>query len=321
MWFLWFVGAIFLIKAIGKLRAGRCYEKTVMRGKVVVVTGASGGIGFETALELARRGAKVIVACRNDARGERAVRTISRLTRNERVRYVHLDLSSLRSVRKFVEELEATEAKLDVLINNAGALCASRRRTDDGLMNDMQINHFGPFLLTTLLVPLLKKAAPSRVVLVSSAWHRFGTIENLNDESTGYIRAYANSKLCNVLFSKELARRLRGTGVVVNSLNPGQVNTSLYRSSTLLEKLRTLVLYFFFKTPAEGAQTSVYLAISNDCDVATGMYFEDCKQVAPSAKAENGMLATKLWAISEQLVGLKPEEVIEEPKRISVSEN
>ncbi|CAK1589979.1 unnamed protein product [Parnassius mnemosyne] len=281
-----------------------------MTGNVVIVTGASGGIGFETALDLARRGAKVIIACRDDERGKQSVETIIKATKNKFVRYIHLDLSSLKSVRKFVKDFTSTEAKLDVLINNAGVIYPGREKTEDGIMKDMQINYFGPFLLTVLLVPMLKKSAPSRVVIVSSAMHKLGNIQNINEQTEGYLQAYANSKLCNVLFSNELARRLEGTGVTVNSLNPGQVNTSLYRSSSLLEKLKSLVLYFFFKSPAEGAQTSIYLAVSHECDYMTGCYLEDCSESRMSPKAMDKELAAKLWSISEELVKLSPEETV-----------
>lgn len=305
----WIGALLFLIKILNKLSTGKCYSDTVMSGKVVVVTGASGGIGFETALELARRGAKVIVACRNHEKGQTAVRRIIKRTNNNRIHYIHLDLTSLQSIRNFVDQFKSREAKLDVLINNAGAILTSRERTEDGILKDLQINYFGPFLLTVLLVPMLKKASPSRVVIVSSSWHKFGTVNELNSDRHGYIQAYANSKLCNIMFCKELSKRLEGTGVVVNSLNPGLVNTSLYRSSTALEKLRSLMLYAFFKTPEEGAQTSLYLAVDVECDQVTGKYFEDCKEARPSYKTDDEETRDKLWELSKDLVKLTPEEI------------
>ncbi|KAM3955753.1 retinol dehydrogenase 14-like [Aphomia sociella] len=309
MWFLlWISLTLILIKVLNKLSNGKYYSDNVMSGQVVIVTGANSGIGFATALDLARRGARLIVACRDDEKGNRAVKSIIRRTKNKSVRYIHLDLSSLASVRKFADTVKNTEAKLDVLINNAGASGMGRKKTDDGIIRDMQVNHFGPFLLTILLVPLLKKSAPSRVINVSSVLHKFGTIEGINDEGRyGYLQAYCNSKLCNVLFSNELARRLEGTGVVVNSLHPGQVNTCLYKA-TAIEKLRSLVLYTFFKTPEEGAQTSLYLAISEECDQVTGKYFADCEESNMSFKAQDEYLAKKLWTMSEQLVNIKLEE-------------
>lgn len=299
-----------LIKILNKLSNGKCYSDNVMSGKVVIVTGANSGIGYATALELARRGARVILGCRDDEKGKAAVASIVKVTKNKSVRYIYLDLSSLSSVRKFVDEFKNTEAKLDVLVNNAGASGMGKKMTEDGIIRDMQVNHFGPFLLTVLLTPMLIKSAPSRVVIVSSMLHKFGTIKEINKEGRyGYFKAYCNSKLCNVLFSNELAKRLEGTGVDVNSLHPGQVNTSLYKA-TLLEKLRTLILYTFFKSPEEGAQTSLYLAVSDDCDQVTGRYFADCTESTMSWKAEDRTMAAELWAMSEELVKLKPEEKI-----------
>lgn len=299
-----------LIKILNKLSNGKCYSDNVMSGKVVIVTGANSGIGYATALELARRGARVILGCRDDEKGKAAVASIVKVTKNKSVRYIYLDLSSLSSVRKFVDEFKNTEAKLDVLVNNAGASGMGKKMTEDGIIRDMQVNHFGPFLLTVLLTPMLIKSAPSRVIIVSSMLHKFGTIKEINKEGRyGYFKAYCNSKLCNVLFSNELAKRLEGTGVDVNSLHPGQVNTSLYKA-TLLEKLRTLILYTFFKSPEEGAQTSLYLAVSDDCDQVTGRYFADCTESTMSWKAEDRTMAAELWAMSEELVKLKPEEKI-----------
>lgn len=237
----------------------------------------------------------------------KAAERIKRKSKNNQVRHMHLDLADLSSVRKFVEEFKRTEAKLDVLINNAGTSGTSQDLTEDGIVRDMQINHFGPFLLTVLLVPLLKKSAPSRVIIVSSVLHRFGRIDNLNKPNYySYVQAFCNSKLCNLLFCTELARKLTGTGVIVNCAHPGQVNTGLYKS-TIIEKLRSLVLYSFFKSPFDGAQTSIYLAASEDCDQVTGMYFADCQESKISLKV-NEEDARTLWSMSEELVKLKPEE-------------
>lgn len=310
MWIIifWTLGTLFLIKVLNSFSTGKCYVDNVMSGKVVIVTGANSGIGYQTAKELARRGAKVILACRDDIKGERAEKSIKKKTNNNNVRYEHLDLSSFESIRKFVENFMKSEAKLDVLINNAGASGMSTNKTSDGIVKDMQVNYLGPFLLTVLLVPLLKKSAPSRIINVSSYLHRFGTIDNLN-ESCNFLKLYSNSSLCNVLFSNELARKLKDTGVVVNSLNPGPVNTSLYRT-TIIEKLRTMVLYTFFKTPEAGAQTSIYLAVSDDCDQVTGRYYEDCTEGRMSWKAMDENMAAKLWMMSEEYVKLRKEEAI-----------
>lgn len=310
MWILWVLLTLLLIKLFNKLSTGRCYVLPYMTGNVVIVTGANSGIGYETALRLARRGARVILACRDEKKGRAAAERISRTVKHAKVRYEFLDLSSLNSVREFVDNFKKTEAKLDVLINNAGASGMGLKKTQDGIIRDMQVNHFGPFLLTLLLVPLLKKSAPSRVVIVSSVLHKFGTIDNINEEGKyGYLQTYCNSKLCNVLFSNELAKRLEGTGVCVNSLHPGHVNTTLFRS-TIYEKLRCLILYTLFKTPEEGAQTAIYLAASGECSGVTGGYFVDCAEAKMSRKAEDPVLASELWSLSEKLVGLKAEEVV-----------
>ncbi|XP_047032908.1 retinol dehydrogenase 14-like [Helicoverpa zea] len=308
MWLVWLVLGMILIKTYNKITNGKCYSDKVMSGKVVIVTGGNSGIGYQTALELARRGAKVILGCRDEERGQNAVQSIIKKTKNRSVRYMHLDLSSFASVRKFVEDFKNSEAKLDILINNAGASGVHRDKTEDGLIRDMQVNHFGPFLLTVLLTPLLKKSAPSRIIIVTSTLHRFGTISDLNSPHS-FMRTYCDSKLCNILFSNELARRLEDSDVSVNSLHPGHVNTSFYKA-TILEKLRTMILYTFFKNPIEGAQTSLFLAISDDCDHITGGYFVDCKEGYMGMKARNEDLAAKLWEMSEQMVGLKPEEQI-----------
>lgn len=279
-----------------------------MTGKVAIVTGGNSGIGYETALELGRRGAKVILGCRDEQRGRKAVDSIIKKTKNKSIRYMHLDLSSFKSVREFVDEFKSTEAKLDILVNNAGASGVRRDFTEDGIVHDMQVNHFGPFLLTLLLAPILKTSAPSRVIIVSSTYHRFGSVNDLNTPHS-YIRTYCDSKLCNVLFSNELARRLEGTGVVVNCVHPGHVNTSFYRA-TALEKLRTLILYTFFKNPTEGAQTSLYLAVSDDCDQVTGKYFVDCKEGFMGLKARREELGASLWELSEKMVRLRPEETL-----------
>ncbi|KAI8441877.1 hypothetical protein MSG28_005560 [Choristoneura fumiferana] len=311
MWYFWLAGFFVILKIYNRLSSGICYSDSVMTGKVVIVTGANNGIGFQTAMEIAKRGAKVILACRDEAKGKRAEASIRKVSKNNLVRYEYLDLSSLTSVRRFVEEFKRKEAKLDVLINNAGASGMGGKKTADGIVRDMQVNHFGPFLLTVLLVPWLKKAEPSRIVNVSSFFHRFGTIEGINEENRyGFLRIYANSKLCNVLFSNELARRLQDTSVAVNSLNPGQVNTSFYKNAKFLEKLRSMVLFTFFKSPWEGAQTSIFLAVSDDCDCMTGKYFMDCEESKMSFKATDQSNGMKLWKLSEELVKLKPEEAI-----------
>ncbi|GFG37272.1 hypothetical protein Cfor_10964 [Coptotermes formosanus] len=307
--------SIFLIaglKIYTKLTTGICRSKKRMDGKTVIVTGANTGIGKETARDLARRGAKVILACRNLEEGNKARVDIVQSTGNTLVEVQHLDLSSLDSVRKFASNIINTEPRLDVLVNNAGAGGIGNKVTADNLQLGMQVNHFGPFLLTCLLVELLKKSAPSRIVMVSSGLHmsaRFD-IDNLNFEKWfGSHQVYCCSKLANILTANVLARKLKGTGVTVNSLHPGVVLTDIWRRLPGIQKaLITFLLKLLFKDSVEGAQTAIYLAVSEEVEGVSGRYFVDCKVACMSKAAMDDDLAKKLWEKSEVMVGLKQEE-------------
>lgn len=289
-----------------------------MTGNVIIVTGANAGIGYETAFNLARRGAKVFLACRDDEKGKTAAEEIIKKTGNKHVFYKNLDLASLDSVRRFADDFKRNEVKLDVLINNAGGIGYGNEKTADGIIREMQTNHFGPFLLTILLVPLLKKADSGRVIMVSSVAHRFGKIDfkTINEETkwrnmfTAF-KVYNCSKLCNVLFSNELARRLEGTRVTVNSLHPGCVRTSIYKNvDSITETVVNFIFSTFFKNSVEGAQTTIYLAVAEDVLGVTGKYFADCKETAASKTAMDKELASQLWRLSVELVKLKPEEAL-----------
>uniref|UniRef100_A0A8B9PQ98 Retinol dehydrogenase 14 n=1 Tax=Apteryx owenii TaxID=8824 RepID=A0A8B9PQ98_APTOW len=267
-----------------------------MRGKTVIITGANSGLGRAAAAELLRMRARVIMGCRDRARAERAAREI-RAEVGERPGHVTL-----------VGIFE--EPRLDVLINNAGIFQCPYMKTEDGFEMQFGVNHLGHFLLTSLLLGLLKNSAPSRIVVVSSKLYKYGEInfEDLNSEiSYNKSFCYSRSKLANILFARELARRLEGTGVTVNSLHPGIVRTNLgrYVNIPLLAKpLFNLVSWAFFKTPLEGAQTSIYLASSPDVEGVSGKYFGDCKEEELLPKAMDDLVARKLWDISEVMVGL-----------------
>lgn len=316
MWYIYLIIFLITIKVYNKFMCGKCLSETVMTGKVVIVTGANSGIGYETAKDLARRGAKVILACRNEKLGNEAREKIVKYTKNDNVVFMKLDLSSLDSIRSFVRDFLKSEAKLDVLVNNAGAASLGNKYTKDGIVNEMQVNYFGPFLLTVLLVPLLKKTEYSRVVNVSSVLHYFGRVnlKKINAERAYYdLQTYSNSKLCNVLFSNELARRLENTTVSVNSLHPGHIRTNIYKNrGGLIEIIMNFVLSTWFKNAVEGAQTSIYVAVSEECDEVTGKYFVDCSEARMSSKALDKELAAKLWKFSEELVKLKPHEIVGE---------
>lgn len=199
-------------------------ESARIEGKIVIVTGANTGLGKATALELAKRGGKVYMACRSEERGNAALKEIKEASGSDQVFFLKLDLASLESIREFSKNFHSIESRLDILINNAGLL-SPLERTKDGFELNMGVNHLGHFLLTNLLLDLLKSAAPSRIVVVASDLHRIGAIdkENFNSEKSfaGSWKAYGNSKLANVLFTKHLAVMLEGTGVVVNALCPG----------------------------------------------------------------------------------------------------
>ncbi|XP_008822417.1 retinol dehydrogenase 14 [Nannospalax galili] len=294
---------------------------SLMHGKTVVITGANSGLGRATAAELLRLGARVIMGCRDRARAEEAAGQLLRELRQSgspepdagaggELVVKELDLASLSSVRAFCGELLQEESRLDVLINNAGVFQCPYMKTEDGFEMQFGVNHLGHFLLTNLLLGLLKSSAPSRIVVVSSKLYKYGDInfEDLNSEQS-YNKSfcYSRSKLANILFSRELARRLEGTNVTVNVLHPGIVRTNLGRHihiPLLVRPLFNLVSWAFFKTPLEGAQTSIYLASSPEVEGVSGRYFGDCKEEELLPKAMDESVARKLWDISEVMVGM-----------------
>ncbi|XP_017846266.1 retinol dehydrogenase 12-like [Drosophila busckii] len=293
------------------IRDGQYTKQTDETGKVVIVTGSNTGIGKETARELARRGATVYMACRDEQRAEQARQEIIKDTKNENVRFLELDLASLDSVRKCVAVFKLQQDRLHILINNAGLGLGPRRLTKDGFEMQLGVNHMGPFLLTMLLVDLLKKSAPSRVVNVSSRVHAYGKlkVDDLNSEkSYNETGAYNQSKLANILFTRELAKRLEGTGVTVNALHPGVVDTELYRNLKCIQNdfgqhvVRPLMTPFV-KTPKSGAQTTLYAALDPDLVNVTGLYFSDCKPKKVSAAAADEETAKFLWTESLKWTG------------------
>jgi len=291
---------------------GRCLSQTKLHGKTVIITGANTGIGKETAIDLATRGAKVILACRNFQKAKLAQGDIIEASRNDNVIVRELDLTSLSSVRKFAAAILESETRLDILINNAG--CAGqggRKMTEDDLEYTMQSNYFGHYLLTNLLLGLLKKSSPSRVVNVSSFAHTYANkldFTNLNSENRyDSIQTYHTSKLCQILFCHYLAPIIIKSGVTVNSLHPGIVRTDIFRPSFRLTIMKYLVLPFF-KSAEEGAQTSIYLAVADEVADVTGKYFSDCKICEPSKPAKDDATAKKLWEISNIFVKLNQEE-------------
>ncbi|XP_017079301.1 retinol dehydrogenase 13 [Drosophila eugracilis] len=306
---------IYLLK--GYMQGGQFTKDTDETGKVFIVTGANTGIGKETALEIARRGGTVYMACRDMNRCEKARKDIIQETNNQNIFSRELDLSSLDSIRDFVAGFKKEQDKLHVLINNAGVMRCPKTLTKDGYELQLGVNHVGHFLLTNLLLDVLKKSAPSRIVVVSSLAHTRGAInvDDLNSEkSYDEGLAYSQSKLANVLFTRELAKRLEGSGVTVNALHPGVVDTELARNwaffqTNFVKYLLKPMIWPLLKTPKSGAQTSIYAALDPALKGVSGLYFSDCKpkDVAPAALDDK--VGKFLWAETEKWTGLnKPED-------------
>jgi NAD(P)-dependent dehydrogenase (short-subunit alcohol dehydrogenase family) len=283
-----------------------------MHGKTVVVTGGNSGIGLETAAALATMGARVLVTARNADKGRAAVANITQ--RNDghaQVQLVVFDLADLASVRRGAAEILEQAPRIDVVVNNAGLVLSERRETVDGYEATFAINHLGPFLLTNLLLDRMRESAPARVVNVASTAHasaRKGiTFDDLQStQRYSGMRVYGQSKLANILFTLELARRLEGSGVTANSLHPGTVRTG-YGADGDTRGFLALGLKVsgpFFLTPAKGAQTSIYLASSPEVEGVSGQYFVKCKPVQPKGPARDAEEAHRLWRVSEELVGL-----------------
>ncbi|XP_065152564.1 retinol dehydrogenase 14a [Paramisgurnus dabryanus] len=284
----------------------------MLRGKTIIVTGANSGIGKATAAELLRRQGRVIMACRDRERAEKAALEIQQETGPDQGELVIklLDLASLKSVRSFCDEILKEEPKIDVLINNAGIYQCPYTQTEDGFEMQFGVNHLGHFLLTNLLLDLLKRSAPSRIIVVSSKLYKYGEInfDDLNSEkSYDKAFAYSRSKLANLLFTLELSHKLEETGVTVNALTPGIVRTNLGRHvyiPMLVKPLFNLASWAFFKSPEEGAQTSIYLACSPDVEGVQGKCFANCQEEQLLDKATDEEVAKRLWDISEVLVGM-----------------
>lgn len=277
-----------------------------MTGKTIVVTGANAGIGRETALALAKLDATIIMLCRDRDRGEAAQRDIKQKSGNSNIDLMICDLASQRAIRQFVNEFSQRHDRLDVLVNNAGVLVREHTLNEDGIESTFAINHLGYFLLTNLLLDLLKKSAPSRVINVASTAHRYGRLDIggwVSGRDYSAFGAYANSKLANVLFTYELARRLEGTGVTANCLHPGAVGTNLFRG---LPKLLQAVIALVTMNPARGARTSIYLASSSEVEGVSGKYFARRRPERSSDASYDREAAQMLWELSEDLVGLKP---------------
>jgi NAD(P)-dependent dehydrogenase (short-subunit alcohol dehydrogenase family) len=279
-----------------------------MQGKICMVTGANSGIGKATALELAQMGATVVMVCRDRTRGEEARSEITTKSRNNAVDLLLADLSSQQSIRQLVEHFQHHYTQLHVLINNAGlAAFTGRRETVDGLEMTFAVNYLAPFLLTNLLLDMLKASAPARIVNVSSNSHEAGYIklDDLQAEHHRSMRAYEQSKLAVVLFTYELARRLQGTEVTANCLHPGFVATNFaQRDVRSAVRLLVKLIGSFGTSPQEGAKTSIYLASSPEVEGVTGKYFVKSIPRRSAAISYDESLQRQLWEQSAKLVNL-----------------
>ncbi|XP_038075806.1 retinol dehydrogenase 12-like [Patiria miniata] len=297
---------------------GWCYSKARLDGKTVLITGANTGLGKETARDLARRGARVIVACRDIAKAEEAVADIRKDTGSDNLVVVKLDLASLASVRECAKKIKAEEPRLNILINNAGIMMCPEWKTEDGFEMQFGVNHLGHFLLTNLLLDLIKSSAPARIVNVSSIGHElFGKMwwDDINMRANyDPMAAYGQSKLANVLFTRELGKRLKGTGVTTYVLHPGNVYTNLiqymmdgvtFRWRIMAWVMSTPLGRFMTKTPVQGAQTSIYCAVAEELAETTGLYFSDCAPAKASKLAMDDDAARRLWELSAEMVGLE----------------
>ncbi len=280
-----------------------------MQGKTVIITGGNSGIGLETAVGLARMGARTLITARDPGRASAAVADIRSRSGSSDVDAAIFDLGSLASTRKGADELLERCERIDVLVNNAGVVLSDRRETEDGLEMTFAVNHLGPFLLTQMLLDRIKQSAPARIVNVSSTAHRtarkgldFDDLQSRN----GYrgMQVYGETKLANILFTIELARRLEGTGVTVNALHPGTVATGYGRDGDTngLLAFGVKIITPFILTAEKGARTSIYLASSPEVEGVTGQYFVRCKPSSTTAAARDADAARRLWDESERLV-------------------
>ena len=277
-----------------------------MEGKVCLVTGSTAGIGKATATALAGQGAEVIVVGRNLEKAEAVVQVIKSETGNDAVHYLLADFTDLQQVRALARTFEEKFSNLDVLVNNAGAFYNTQCETSYGVEMTFLVNHLAPFLLTNLLLEMLQRSSPARIINVSSDAQQYGTMDfndlGLQRRYVG-MKAYARSKLANILFTYELARQLAGKGVTVNAVHPGHVATDIWKTNfPLVGTLLKWVMGLFALTPEQGADNSIYLATSPDVDGITGNYFVKRESVQSSPLSYDGELAQRLWQVSKDLM-------------------
>jgi retinol dehydrogenase 14 len=278
-----------------------------MRDKVGIVTGANSGMGKVTAKALAQSGCTVIMVCRNFEKGKRALKEINRIVLNAKLELIISDLSSQKEIRELASEIKAKYTVIDILVNNAGSINDTYTETIDGIENTFATNHLGYFLLTNLLLDNLMLAPKARIVNVASEASRMGKI-NFKDinlrRNYSALKAYSQSKLANILFTYELARKLEGTRITVNCLHPGVVNTNFGKDLTGIKKIMFKIFTPFLRTPEKGAETILWLAMSPEVENLTGKYFTDKKEIKSVVKSYDLSLARDLWGLSQEMTGM-----------------
>jgi NAD(P)-dependent dehydrogenase (short-subunit alcohol dehydrogenase family) len=274
-----------------------------MRGKKVLITGANQGLGKASAIALAKMGAELVLVCRNEEKG-RAAADEAKAAGAPKVELIVGDMGSQKDIRRVARDVLAAHEKLDVLMNNAGVIIPTRHTTVDGIEETFAINHLGYFLLTTLLLDLLKKSAPARIVSVSSEAHRSATMHWDDVQFSNRYRpveAYGQSKLCNILFTKELAKRLEGTNVTANAAHPGPIATGFGHTYGGFGAFVATLAKPFLKTPEQGARTQIWLASASELEGVTGKYFAKCKEKTPNQAAQEPAAPARLWKLSEEM--------------------
>lgn len=296
-------------------------ETKPMAGKVCVITGATSGIGEATAFALAGKGAETVIISRNEEKCKNTTARIKEETGNQDGTYFVADLSSQTQIRQVAVDYQKNYQRLDVLVNNAGAFFWSRKESVDGIEMSFALNHLNYFLLTNALLDTIKESAPSRIINVSSGAHRGQKMdfEDINlTNSYQAMKAYGRSKLANVLFTYELSRRLEGTGVTVNAVHPGFVDTNFAREGQSLLRFLMPLTQLFARSPEKGAETVIYLASSPEVEGVTGKYFKDKEPIKSSPESYDRQAARRLWEISAAMVDLGEKGISSQEKTTTV---
>lgn len=288
-----------------QIKARIDWTRVRMMKKIALVTGANSGLGKASATELARRGYHVVMLCRSEQRGREALQEILSKSGGS-AELLLADLGDMASVARFCEAYISKYDRLDLLVNCAGVITLDRRETKDGFELQFGVNHIGHYLLTRNLLPTITRTPGARIIVVSSGAHKIGKMDfDQLDMKRGYsaFAAYGRSKLCNILFTRELARRLEGTGVTVNSMHPGAVASNIgIDRDTGFGKTVMRLLRPFFQTPEKAAETLIYLATSDEVSEVTGQYYYRLQPAKISKRASDDELARKLWEVSEEIV-------------------